>query len=108
MFIAFLLSRAFASSAETIPGNPTFQEVPDVVTGTTLVDVVDPEMECSSGVVLVPTTADGGIEVRELHGGAVRDDDLHVTDRSVQALLAPGQKVVVYRSARGISVFGAS
>ena len=61
-------------------------QVTDPIAGF-LVDVVEAEMECSSGMVIAPTTPDGGIEIRELHDGKVQNDEVQVTDKDVQAHL---------------------
>ena len=112
MLIPLFCSHALATGS--LPGTaapasaaPEVHRVDDPVAGV-LVDVVEPGLECSSGVVVTSRLADGGIEVRELHDGRVTNDDLHVSDPSVQAALAPGQKVLVYRDAHGVTVASAS
>ena len=86
--------------------SPEIEQVVDPVAGA-LVDVHEAGLECSSGVVVSPRTADGGVEVRELRDGRVRDDDLRVTDAPAAANLAVGERVIVYRDAGGVSVFAA-
>lgn len=107
MLITVLFAHAFAAATPVVASVPIVREVNDPAAGL-LVDIVVSGLECSSGVVVAPSSGDGGIEVRELHDGKVQNDDLHVTDTGVQAQLVGGEKVIVYRDAKGISVVGAS
>lgn len=107
MLITLLFAHAFAAATPVVAAAPIVREVNDPAAGL-LVDVVAAGLECSSGLVVAPSSVDGGIEVREFHDGRVHNDDLHVTDTGVQAQLVGGEKVIVYRDAKGISVVGAS
>lgn len=60
-----------------------------------------PGLEISSAVIVSPATADHGVEVRELRGGKVQDDDVHPEDVQVEAHLLTGDQVLIYRDAGG-------
>ncbi len=98
-----LLSLSFAAQT----AESTTFEATDPRAGL-LVEVVEPGLDCSSAMVLAPTTADGGVEVRELHDGKIEDTDLQLLDKAVQAQLSVGERVLVYHSAAGVEVLPAS
>jgi len=103
MILPLLFAHAFASAEAVDASEPVVHEATDPTAGL-LVDVVEPATEYSNGVVLAATTPSGAVEIRELHAGEVRNDEVQVTDKGVQAHLALGEKVIVYRDAHGIAV----
>jgi hypothetical protein len=98
-----LLSLVLAAQT---PETTTF-EATDPAAGL-LVEVVEPGLDCSSGMVLAPATPDGEIKVRELHNGKLEDSELKVRDQAVLPALSTGQRVLVYRSAEGVELLPAS
>ncbi len=98
MFFTTLLSLFVHATLAAQPGPVT--EVVDPAAGP-LVDFVQPGLEISSAVIVSPSTADHGVEVRELRGGKVQDDDVHPEDAQVEAHLLAGEEVLIYRDAGG-------
>jgi hypothetical protein len=102
MLTSLLFATAFA--AGTSPA-PLLEETTDPAGGV-LLDIVEPGLECSTGVVLTPPDGEGNVQVRELHAGRVGDDEVRVTEGAARVI--PGERVIVYRDEHGVAVVGAS
>ena len=101
-----LLALLHVVLAAQAPESTTF-EATDPSAGM-LVEVVEPGLDCSSGMVLSPATPDGEVKVRELHNGKLEDSELKVTDQALLPELSVGERVLIYRSAEGVELLPAS